>query len=492
MIPGEVVFRLYDTYGFPADLTADIARERGLALDMDGFEAAMDEQRARARAASAFGAGARSVQSEAETTFVGYTEEAAEARVLELYVDEAPVRRVEAGQEALVVLDRTPFYAESGGQVGDTGTLAGEGVSVAVRDTRKSRKAWLHVGRVDRGALAVGDPVEARIDIERRRRVRRNHSATHLLHGALREVLGTHVAQRGSLVDGDHLRFDFSHDGPIEEEEKRRIEAWIDEQVRANHPCETIETGMDEAKRMGAMALFGEKYGSRVRVVKLGEESVELCGGTHARATGELGAVRLVSESGVAAGIRRVEAVSGGAALARAQDAENELGEIAALLKAPRGDVLARVRQLQEAHRELGRELEQARARLSSSAGRDLATSAVTLAGVPVLMHLVDEADAKALRALADRLRQELAGGVIVLGGAKGGKASLLATVDPALHDRVTAGELLGQVAASLGGRGGGRADLAQGGAPSLDGAEAAFETARAWLVDRLGAEVGA
>jgi len=487
-IPGEVVFRLYDTYGFPADLTADIARERGLELDADGFETHMDAQRRRARAASAFGAAGSGVRSEAQTSFVGYTETAGEARVLELYVDGAAVERVEAGQDALVVLDRTPFYAESGGQVGDTGTLEHAGATFAVHDTQKSRRAWLHAGRLERGSLTLGETVNAEIDVARRADIRRHHSATHLLHGALRDVLGSHVEQRGSLVNDEHLRFDFSHDGPISPEEMVRIERWIDREVRANHPGETIETDMATAKEMGAIALFGEKYGDRVRVVRLGERSVELCGGTHVGATGELGAVRVVSEGGVAAGIRRVEAVSGAAALARAQSSERELDGIAELLKAPRTDLLARVGQLQERNRELSRALERAEARLSTSAGRDLAAEAESIGEVPVLLQVVAGGDAKALRALVDRLRQELPGAAIVLAGEKDGKVSLLAAVDPALHERITAGELLGEVARALGGRGGGRPDLAQGGAPSLAGVDAAFDGARAWLAARLAA----
>jgi len=486
-LPGELVFRLYDTYGFPADLTADIARERALTVDMSGFERHMNAQRERARAASSFGAAGGGVKSDAETTFTGYTDQTGKSRVLELYVDESPVERVEAGQAALVVLDRTPFYAESGGQVGDTGTLVGDGCTFAVRDTRKSRRAWLHVGRLERGSLAVGDTVESAVDTGRRDRIRQHHSATHLLHGALRNVLGTHVEQRGSLVNERALRFDFSHEGPVSSEELAAVERWIDREIRANHVCETVETDMDTAMSMGAIALFGEKYGDRVRVVKLGEQSVELCGGTHVGATGELGSVRVTLESGVAAGVRRIEAVGGAGALARAQDGDRELGEIAELLKAPRADLLARVRQLQDRNRDLARELEQAQARLSTSAGRDLATGATTIGGVPVLLEVVANTDAKALRSLVDRLRQELPGGALVLAGEKGGKVALVAAVDSALHDRVTAGDLLGVVAMALGGRGGGRADLAQGGAPSLDASVAAFDDARRWLGERLG-----
>lgn len=486
VIPGELVFRLYDTYGFPADLTADIARERELDVDMAGFDAAMERQRARARAASHFGTAVATLKSDAVTEFVGYSRSECEARIVELHVDGKPVEAIEAGQDAMLVLDRTPFYAESGGQVGDTGRLMTGSAHFDVHDTRKAKKAFVHAGTLAYGRLATGDAVTAIIDDERRRSIRSHHSATHLLHGALRAVLGDHVEQRGSLVNEEHLRFDFSHEGAIGADEQRAVERWIDTEVRANHRCETIETDMETARGMGAMALFGEKYGNEVRVVKLGDNSVELCGGTHVTSTGDIGAVRLTSEGSVSSGIRRVEAVSGAAALAHAQSSDSTLQHVAEMLKAPVSDVVARVRQLQERARELGRELEQARAQLSSAAGRDLAANASSIGGVPVLLQSVADGDAKSLRGLVDRLRVEMPGSIIVLAGAKGGKAALLASVDKTLHDRVTAGDLLGEVARALGGRGGGRADLAQGGAPSLAGLDGAFDAARVWLAAQL------
>jgi len=502
VIPGELVFRLYDTYGFPADLTADIARERQLDIDMAGFDTAMERQRARARAASHFGAAVATLRSDAVTEFVGYATTMSGARIVELYVDGKPVDAIESGQDAMLVLDRTPFYAESGGQVGDTGRLtrgttvgstggstgrpAGGPAHFDVHDTRKAKQAFVHAGTLSSGRLATGDVVMAEVDADRRHAIRSHHSATHLLHGALRAVLGEHVEQRGSLVNDEHLRFDFSHEGAIGAEDQRAVERWIDREVRANHPCETIVTDMDTARGMGAMALFGEKYGNEVRVVKLGDNSVELCGGTHVTSTGDIGAVRLTSEGSVSSGIRRVEAVSGSAALAHAQTSDSTLQEVAELLKAPPTDVVAKVRQLQERARDLGRELEQAQARLSSSAGRDLAGNAENIGGVSVLLQTVADGDAKSLRGLVDRLRVEMPGGIVVLAGAKGGKAALLASVDKSLHDRVTAGELLGEVARALGGRGGGRPDLAQGGAPSLDGIDSAFGAARDWLAAAL------
>ena len=508
VIPGDVVFRLYDTYGFPADLTADIARERGLTLDEAGFEAEMDAQRNRSRGASRFADVSEVPASEASTEFVGYADDVATATVVELYAGGGAVEALEAGDAGWVVLDRTPFYGESGGQVGDVGEIVGlgaaapgargsasagepaygDGARFAVSDTRKRRGAFLHAGTVEAGTLRVGATVTASIDAARRGRIRQHHSATHLLHGALREVLGTHVEQRGSLVDDERLRFDFSHDGPVGADEMRRIERWIDREVRANHPCETIETGIDEAKAMGAMALFGEKYGDRVRVVKLGDESIELCGGTHVGATGELGAVRVVSEGGVAQGVRRIEAVGGEAALAEIQDGDALLADVAARLKAPRGEIVAKLEALQQRNRELAREVESLQARLSTSAGRELAGSAEDVGGgARLLLARVPDSDAKALRTLMDRLRGEVPDAAIVLAGDKGGKAALVATVAPSLHDRLRAGDLLSTVAAALGGRGGGKADMAQGGAPSLDALEAAFDAARADVAAKLG-----
>jgi len=484
-IPGDVVFRLYDTYGFPADLTADIARERELDVDMDGFASSMEQQRQRARAASNFAKVSINLQTDAETEFVGYDTDHCDARVLELYVDAKPVQSIADGQEALLVLDKTPFYGESGGQIGDTGELSVDGSSdtrFAVVDTQKQRKAFAHAGAVSGGKLSVGDTVSARINGDRRQRIRQNHSATHLLHGALRSVLGGHVEQKGSLVNDEQLRFDFSHTGPISDDDLRAVERWMDQEVRANHPCVTEEMSMDDAVAAGAIALFGEKYGERVRVVKLGQNSVELCGGTHIGATGELGGVKVLTEGGVAAGVRRIEAVSGVAALDHAQNESKQLETLATLLKAPRTELESKVSQLIKRNRELTRELEGAQARMSSSAGKDLATEAETLGDIKVLFKQVPNTDAKALRTLMDQLREQLGTSAIVLAGEKNGKVSLMATVHKSLNDTLKANDLLGQVATVMGGRGGGRADMAQGGADSLEKIDAAFAAGRAWL----------
>jgi len=488
VIPGEVVFKLYDTYGFPADLTADIARERDLGVDQAGFESAMEEQRARARDASRFGEVQETPPgSELDTVFLGYTDERADAEVLELWRDGERVEALASGERGWVVLDRTPFYGESGGQVGDTGVLESDAARFDVADTQKRRGAFMHAGTVGSGTLRTGDAVTAMIDATRRLRIRRHHSATHLLHAALRDVLGDHVEQRGSLVDDERLRFDFSHTGSIDDEELAAIERYIGREIRANHPCETLETGMDEARALGAMALFGEKYGSRVRVVTLGAHSVELCGGTHVAATGEIAAVKLTAESGVAAGIRRIEAVGGEAALVQMQAGEALLSEIGAKLRASRPELLGRLDALQAQLKDQARELEQLRAQAATGAGRDLAASAESVGGAKRLFAHVPDSDARSLRTLLDRLREELGEALIVLAGEKDGKASLLASVSPALHDRLEAGELLAEVAQALGGRGGGRADMAQGGAPSLDGLDAAFERARRFSDERLG-----
>jgi alanyl-tRNA synthetase len=450
-------------------------------------------QRARARAASKFASSGLDFHSTVSTEFVGYTQEECTASIREIFIDGQSVDSLVPGQAGWLVLDRTPFYAESGGQVGDTGTVQGSGGSSGggtfhVIDTQKQRQAVAHAGTLVSGSLRVGDSVHARIDSERRHRIRQNHSATHLLHGALRSVLGTHVEQKGSLVNDSQLRFDFSHGEPITEAQRVSIEQWIDNEIRANNVCETQEMGMEEAIAAGAMALFGEKYGDVVRVVSLGDRSVELCGGTHVSATGDLGGVKLLSEGGVAAGIRRIEAVSGSAALAYSQSLEHQLNELAAALKAPRPDLLSRLRQLQSRNRELNRQVEQLQARLASSAGSDLAASAESIGGANVLLQVVEDADAKALRTLLDQLRQKLSHSVIVLASEKDGKVSLIAAVADPLQKSLEAGDLLKEVAAVMGGRGGGRADMAQGGAASLQQVEAAFTAGRKLIQSRLSA----
>ncbi|MFK8082515.1 MAG: alanine--tRNA ligase [Granulosicoccus sp.] len=488
LIPGEIIFKLYDTYGFPADLTADIARERELDVDMTGFEACMEAQRNRARAASNFASQGLDFQAVTETGFLGYTQESAQARVTELFVDGKPIDAISEGVAAWVVLDRTPFYGESGGQVGDTGKLTnGSGITFDVLDTQKQRKAFAHAGTLSGGQLAVGDSVTATIDSARRDRIRQNHSSTHLLHGALRSVLGTHVEQKGSLVNEQQLRFDFSHGEAITHEQMVAIEQWMDREVRANSSCSIEEMPMDKAKEAGAMALFGEKYGDVVRVVRLGDRSVELCGGTHVSATGDLGGIKVLSEGGVAAGVRRIEAVSGSAALDYTQFMETQLESVASALKAPRSDVMPKLLQLQARNKELTRQVDQLQAQLAAAKGKDLAGGARQAGSANVLFKVVDDTDAKGLRTLMDQLRVELKPAVVVLASEKSGKVALIASVDESLHAQIKAGDLLKEVAAVLGGRGGGRADLAQGGAESLEKIASAFDSANVWLDKNLG-----
>ena len=486
-IPGDVIFKLYDTYGFPADLTADIARERQLDVDMDGFEACMETQRARARAASKFTAQGLDFQSATETQFLGYTDSEAVGKVTELFVDGKSVETLSVGQAGWVVLDRTPFYGESGGQVGDTGVMRNDqGAQFDVVDTQKQRQAHAHAGALSGAALNIGDQVTASVDTNRRSKIKQHHSATHLLHGALRSVLGTHVEQKGSLVNDQHLRFDFSHGDAVTEQQLVEIEQWIDREVRSNSPCQTEEMSMEDAVAAGAIALFGEKYGDLVRVVRLGDNSIELCGGTHIKATGDLGSVKVLSEGGVAAGVRRIEAVSGAAALQHTQSLEQQLDVIASTLKAPKTDVLPKLKQLQSRNKELSRQVEQLQAKLASSTGRDLADAVESIGQANVLLKVVDDADAKSLRSMMDQLRQKLDSSVIVLASDKAGKVVLIATVDEALHNYLKAGDLLKQVAAPLGGRGGGRADMAQGGAESLQNIDDAFAQTRLWIASRF------
>ncbi|MGQ7844195.1 alanine--tRNA ligase [Granulosicoccus sp. 3-233] len=492
-IPGKVIFKLYDTYGFPADLTGDIARERELDVDMEGFESCMEAQRAKARAASKFASQGLDFQTTTASEFVGYSENECEARITEIFVDGQSVQRIEPGQDGWIVLDRTPFYGESGGQVGDVGTLksssaSGEQAVFDVIDTQKQRQAHAHAGTLSGAAVAVGDKVHACIDSTRRHSIRQNHSATHLLHGALRSVLGTHVEQKGSLVNEKHLRFDFSHDEPVTDAQRVSIEKWIDREIRANSPCDTREMSMEDAVAEGAMALFGEKYGDVVRVVRLGDRSVELCGGTHVQATGELGGVKVLTEGGISTGVRRILAVSGEAALEYSQSLEHQLEEVAGVLKSPKSDVLPKLKQLQTRNRELSRQVEQLQARLAASAGSDLAAEAESIGQSSVLLKVVDDADAKALRTLMDQLRQKLSDSIVVLASEKDGKVALIATVAESRHDSIKAGELLKEVAAVMGGRGGGRADMAQGGADSLQKIDEAFAAARVMIESRLSA----
>ncbi len=489
-IPGETVFRLYDTYGFPVDLTSDVARERGLTIDEPGFEAAMGAQRARARAASRFGVDLRGGLSvDAQTSFVGYDEEHSVGRIVALFRNDEPVAELHFGESGQVVLDVTPFYAESGGQVGDRGVLAVGNAKFRVDDTRKLGKAHLHVGTLEAGMLRVGEPVEAYVDAARRQATRLNHSATHLLHAALRQVLGTHVLQKGSLVAPDRLRFDFAHHAAVTPEELARIESLVNTEIRRNTDAETRLTDFDAAVAAGAMALFGEKYDDEVRVLRLGEFSTELCGGTHVRRTGDIGLFKIVGEGGVAAGVRRIEAVTGQGAYDHVVETDQKLRDVAGLVRGSRDDVEEKVRQLLERTRRMEKEISQLKQKIASGRSRDLAEEAVTLGttGVKLVAASVDGADAAALRNAVDGLKSRLGSAVIVLASAVGDdQVTLIAGVTGDLTARVKAGEVVNHVAVQVGGKGGGRADLAQAGGSQPAKLAAALGSLADWLAPRI------
>jgi len=492
VIPGADAFRLYDTYGFPVDLTADIARERGMTVDMAGFDSAMEHQREMARAAGKFGGGvtlpAELVATLSPTVFLGYDQQHADGlKVVALLKGGRPVEEVQAGDEVILFTDRTPFYAESGGQVGDTGMLSGSGVELAVADTQKFAGQFHgHVGTVKQGVIKLGDMLAGGIDSARRGATILNHSATHLLHAALREVLGSHVQQKGSLVAPDRLRFDFSHFQPISSEELALIERKVNEQVRANNAAEVHHMGMQEALDFGAMALFGEKYGENVRVLKMGDYSTELCGGTHVSRTGDIGLFKITAEGGVSSGVRRIEAVTGQGALDHVDAEEARLAEAASLLGGAATDVVEKIRQLGERQKRLERELEALKAKLASGATADLGASAVEIGGVKVLAARLEGFDAKALREAMDRLKQQLGDAVILLAGTQDGKASLVAGVNGSAMGRVKAGELLSHVAGQIGGKGGGRPDLAQGGGEDGPRLVAALDGVLEWIKPHL------
>jgi alanyl-tRNA synthetase len=488
-IPGETVFRLYDTYGFPVDLTNDIARERGLAIDEPGFEAAMAAQRARARAASKFSVDLRGdLQLDSHTSFVGYDAETGQGKVVALFRGKQPVEELQAGDEGQVVLDVTPFYAESGGQVGDAGELSTGTARFVVTDTQKLGQAHLHVGKVMGGRLKTGDTVAAAVDGARRQATRANHSATHLLHAALRKVLGTHVTQKGSLVAPDRLRFDFSHYAAVTPEELQQIETIVNAEVRANADAETKVMDLEAAVAAGAMALFGEKYEDKVRVLRIGAFSTELCGGTHVRRAGDIGLFKIVSEGGVAAGVRRIEAVTGHGAYEYVVQTDHTLRDVANLVRGSRDDVEDKVRQLLERARRMEKEIAQLKEKLASGSGRDLAGEALTLAGgVRLVAASVEGADAAALRTAVDQLKSKLGSAIIVLGSAAGDdKVALIAGVTDDLTARVKAGEIVNHVAKQVGGKGGGRADLAQAGGTQPGNLGAALESVPAWVSSRL------
>lgn len=492
VIPGVDAFRLYDTYGFPLDLTQDIARERDLTVDIAGFDAAMEQQRETARAAGKFGGGvtlpAELVATLTPTRFLGYDRLQADGlTVLALLKDGRPVQSADAGDAVIVITNQTPFYAESGGQVGDTGVLAGNSVRLVVEDTQKFAGQFHgHVGILSEGCLRVGDVLSGQVDGERRGATILNHSATHLLHAALREVLGTHVQQKGSLVAPDRLRFDFSHFQPISAEELAVIERKVNQQVRANNAAEVHNMGMQEALDFGAMALFGEKYGEHVRVLKMGDYSTELCGGTHVNRTGDIGLFKITSEGGVSAGVRRIEAVTGQGALDYVDAEEARLAEAADLLGGSAADVVEKIRALGQRQKQLERELEAVKAKVAAGATADLSGQAVEVAGVKVLAARLEGFDAKALRDAMDRLKQQLGDAVIVLAGAQDGKAALVAGVNGSAMGKVKAGELLSHIAGQIGGKGGGRPDLAQGGGEDGPALATALAAVVEWVSPRL------
>jgi alanyl-tRNA synthetase len=486
LLDGETAFRLYDTFGFPVDLTADICRERGVMLDMAGFEAAMQAQRERARAASRFSAAAGLEYAGGKTEFRGYDTLAVQAKVVALYREGAAADVLRSGEEGTVVLDQTPFYAESGGQVGDRGELVAAGGTFEVADTQKVQaEVFGHQGSLKTGLLRVGDMVEARVDAARRARTMRNHSVTHLMHKALREVLGPHVQQKGSLVDADKTRFDFAHDKSMGEDEIRRIEAQVNAEILANTPTRAQIMPIDEARRSGAVMLFGEKYGDEVRVLDIGA-SREFCGGTHVARTGDIGLFKIVEQSAVAAGVRRVEAKTGEGALAWVQAQEAKLRQAAAALKSPVDDVEAKIAQVLDNVKTLERELAKLKSRLASGQGTDLAGQAHDVKGAKVIAATLDGADARTLREAVDKLKDQLKSAAIVLGAVADGKVSLIAGVTADLTGKVKAGELVNFVAQQVGGKGGGRADMAQAGGTEGAMLPAALESVRAWVEQRL------
>lgn len=486
-LDGETAFRLYDTYGFPVDLTADVCRERNIKVDEAGFEAAMEEQRRRAREASGFGADYNAmIRVDSASEFKGYDHLELNGKVTALFVDGKAVEAINAGQEAVVVLDQTPFYAESGGQVGDKGELKGAGFTFAVDDTQKYGQAIGHLGKLSAGALKVGDAVQADVDEARRARIRLNHSATHLMHAALRQVLGTHVAQKGSLVSDKVLRFDFSHNEAMKPSEIREVEDLVNAQIRRNLPIETNIMDLDAAKAKGAMALFGEKYDERVRVLSMGDFSTELCGGTHASRTGDIGLFRIISESGTAAGIRRIEAVTGEGAMATVHAQSDRLNDIAHLLKGDSQNLGDKVRAVLERTRQLEKELQQLKDQAAAQESANLSSKAVDLNGVKLLVSELAGIEPKMLRTMVDDLKNQLGSTVIVLATVVEGKVSLIAGVSKDVTDRVKAGELIGMVAQQVGGKGGGRPDMAQAGGTDAADLPAALASVQGWVSAKL------
>jgi alanyl-tRNA synthetase len=486
-LDGETVFRLYDTFGFPADLTADVCRERNLKIDEAGFEVAMEQQRQRAREASGFGADYNNViRIDAATDFKGYDHLELNGVVQALFVEGQQVEQISAGQDAVVVLDKTPFYGESGGQVGDTGVLAGQNAEFNVQDTQKYGKAIGHIGKLSSGQLRVGDRLHAQVDEARRARIRLNHSATHLLHAALRQVLGDHVGQKGSLVNDKYLRFDFSHFEAMKPQEIRQVEDIVNAQIRRNLAVETEIMDLDDAKQKGAMALFGEKYDQRVRVLTMGDFSTELCGGIHAVRTGDIGLFRIQSESGTAAGVRRIEAVTGEGALAQVNAQNQQLLDVAHLVKANSSNLNEKVRGLVDHVRALEKELQQLRDQQAAQESASLSSKAVEVKGTKLLVSELSNVEPKMLRTMVDDLKNQLGSAIIVLATVDAGKVSLIAGVTKDITDRVKAGELIGELASQVGGKGGGRPDMAQAGGTNPQALAEALAGVQEWVSNRL------
>lgn len=486
-LDGETAFRLYDTYGFPVDLTADVCRERNIKVDEAGFEAAMEEQRRRAREASGFGADYNAmIRVDSASEFKGYDHLELNGKVTALFVGGKAVDAINAGQEAVVVLDQTPFYAESGGQVGDKGELKGANFSFAVEDTQKYGQAIGHIGKLAAGSLKVGDAVQADVDEARRARIRLNHSATHLMHAALRQVLGTHVSQKGSLVNDKVLRFDFSHNEAMKPEEIRAVEDLVNAQIRRNLPIETNIMDLEAAKAKGAMALFGEKYDERVRVLSMGDFSTELCGGTHASRTGDIGLFRIISESGTAAGVRRIEAVTGEGAITTVHADSDRLSEVAHLLKGDSNNLADKVRSVLERTRQLEKELQQLKEQAAAQESANLSSKAIDVNGVKLLVSELSGVEPKMLRTMVDDLKNQLGSTIIVLATVAEGKVSLIAGVSKDVTDRVKAGELIGMVAQQVGGKGGGRPDMAQAGGTDAAALPAALASVKGWVSAKL------
>lgn len=487
VIPGEVVFKLYDTYGFPADLTADVVREREIGIDEEGFKAEMEKQRARAKEASSFGVNYNDVlKFDFETPFTGYKQLSQNTQVVGIYKDGVEVNGLIAGEEAVIVLAETPFYAESGGQVGDSGILKVDDGIFAVTDTQKAGKAIIHKGYLELGTLEKGAEVEAVVDGDRRQAIALNHSVTHLLHAALRQALGEHVTQKGSLVGAERMRFDFSHFEGLTMATIRRIEELVNAQIRANHEVATQLMGLEEAKSAGAMALFGEKYEDDVRVVRMGDYSTELCGGTHAKRTGDIGFFKIIAESGIAAGVRRIEAVTGKSAIDLMHQLGEQIEEAAALVKGDQFSIADKVRQVLDKAKMMERELEQLKAKLAAQAGNDLLSQVIDINGQKVLVAALEGVDPKSLRGMLDELKNQMKSGVVLLATSSDGKVNLIAGVTNDLTGKVKAGELVNLVAQQVGGKGGGRPDMAQAGGTQPEAVPAALQSVHSWLEERL------